>query len=254
MSDIFTDDIKDLLKLVTEDFDEFYEKTNKELKSSGDYSKAASSGDYSKAASSGDCSKAASSGDYGACSALGYRAAVMGDIGNLLMCSEYNKQLKPVGGLCAIVDGKAIKEKTWYIVQKNKWVEVDFTDGVFSYVLSSKLGVKKLKTENGKILYLVTSGKFSAHGESIKEARESIVYKIQDRDLTVYKNMPVDTIKTPKEWAAVYHVVTGACIAGCEDFMKGKGKLKKQYTLDEILEQTKGAYGHDKFISVVRGK
>ena len=33
-------------------------------------------------------------------------------------------------------------------------------------------------------------------------------------------------------------------------FMKGK-KLKKEYTLDEILEQTKGQFGHESFKKTV---
>ncbi len=287
MSDIFTQDIKDLFKLATEDFDKFYKETEKKSKSSGysstaassgysskaassgysskaassgnsstaassgDSSKAASSGDSSKAASSGDYSKAASSGKYAACSALGYRAAVKGDIGNLVMCSEYDKNGKPIGGLAFIIDGKTLKANEWYIVEKNKWVEVDFTDGVFSRVISSKNGVKKVKSDDGDIMYIVSSGEFNAHGKTIKEAREALIYKTQSRDVSEYKNMPKDTVKTPKEWAAVYHVTTGACIAGCESFIKSKGKLKKTYTLAEILEQTKGAYGHERFKEVV---
>jgi hypothetical protein len=287
MSDIFTDDIKDLLKLVTDDFDKFYEETEKKSKSSGYYSTAASSGyyskaassgdystaassgdystaassgysstaassgDYSTAASSGDYSKAASSGNYSACSALGYRAAVKGDLGNLLMCSEYNKNGKPLGGLATLVDGKKIKAGSWYIVENGAWVEVDYTDEIFSRVISSKGGVKKVKDVNGDIMFIVSSGEFSAHGKTIQEAREALVYKTQSRDVSEYKNMPMDTIKTPKEWAAVYHVTTGACIAGCESFIKSKGKLKSKYTLAEIIEQTRGAYGSEKFRKVV---
>jgi len=62
MSDIFTQDIKDLIKLATTDFDKFYAETEKKNKDTGNYSTAASSGDYSKSASSGYSSTAASSG------------------------------------------------------------------------------------------------------------------------------------------------------------------------------------------------
>ncbi len=219
--------------------------------SSGDSSTAASSGNSSTAASSGDYSKAASSGMNAACSALGYRAAVKGDLGNLIMCSEYDKNGKPLGGMASIIDGKILKANSWYIVEGGKWVEVDFTDGVFSRVVSSKNGVKKVRNDNGDELYIVSSGEFNAHGRTIKEAREALVYKTQSRDVSEYKNMPKDTVKTPKEWAAIYHVTTGACIAGCENFIKSKGKLKEKYTLSEIIEQTKGVYGYDRFIDVV---
>ena len=222
--------------------------------SSGYSSKAASSGDYSKAASSGTFSKAASSGEVAGCAAIGYRAAVRGDVGNLIMASEYKNEggkIIPVGGKADLVDGKKLKAGCWYIVENNEWVEVDFTDGLFARVLSSRSGVKKVKTEDGKILYIVTSGEFSAHGDSIKKAREALLFKAADRDMSAYKGMALDTIKSPIEWAAVYHAITGACEAGCRNFMGNRGSLKSTYSLAEILKETHGQYGHDRFKEVV---
>jgi hypothetical protein len=63
--------------------------------------------------------------------------------------------------------------------------------------------------------------------------------------------MPLDTVKTPKEWAFIYRMITGACQYGTASFMS-RYKLKKSYTLAEIIEATKGAYGHERFIEVVR--
>lgn len=135
MSDNMINEMDSVFALATTGFDVFYAEANE--KSSGDSSKAASSGNYSTAASSGD---------FSACSALGYRAAVKGDIGNLLMASEYVDN-KPVGGLAALVDGNTLKPQCWYIVEGGKWVEVDFTDRVFSYVLKTTNGVKKVRTD-----------------------------------------------------------------------------------------------------------
>ena len=273
MTDIFTQDIKDLMKLATTDFDKFYKETEKANKdkgdsstaassgysstaaSSGNYSKAASSGNSSTAASSGYYSTAASKGKHAACSSLGYRAAVSGDLGNLIMASEYvykNSGYIPVGGKADIVDGKKLKPGCWYIVENKEWAEVDFTDGVFTRVISSRAGVKKVKDDQGRVLYIVSSGEFNAHGKTIKEAREALLFKTTKRDVSEYKNMPLTTKKPPAEWAVVYHFVTGACPAGCKMFMEKKGKLKKQYTLSEIIKETEGAYGHDKFVGVVK--
>ena len=130
--------------------------------SSGNYSTAASSGYGSTAASSGDDSKAECAGENSGCTSIGYRAAVKGDLGNLIMASEYvveNNKAIPVGGKADIIDGKKLKPQCWYIVEKDAWVEVDFTDGVFSYVLSNKKGVKKVKTEQGNVLYVVNDKK-----------------------------------------------------------------------------------------------
>ena len=280
MGDIFTQDIKDLLKLATTDFDKFYKETEKKASgvyskaaSSGVYSKAASSGNsstaassgnsstaassgaHSKAASSGDYSKAASSGENSACSALGYRSAVKGDLGNLLMASEYNEKngkFIPIGGKADIVDGKKIKPNCWYIVENAKWVEVDFSDDIFLRVISTKGNIKKCKDDNERILYVVTDGTNNAHGDTIKEAQEALLFKTANRDVSAYKNMAMDTVKSPIEWAVIYSIVTGACEAGCRHFMDQR-KLKDAYTLSEILEETKGAYNYSRFIEVVGG-
>jgi len=247
--------LADVFGIATTGFDAFYKKASESKKgtdstaaSSGDYSTAASSGDYSKAASSGDYSTASSSGEHSACSALGYRAAVSGDIGNLLMASEYaknkNGKYAPVGGKADIVDGKKLKPGRWYIVENGKWVEVDFTDGVFTYVLSNKSGVKKVKTEQGKTLYVVHDDNGnSAHGKTIKEARADLVYKaVAKFDGAIPKKA------TGKEWVGIYRAVTGACGAGVRHFVEQTGKsLDDTYTAKEIAKLVKGQYGAEKF-------
>jgi len=219
--------------------------------SSGDYSKAASSGDYSKAASNGNSSTAQSFGKGSACTALGYRAAVMGELGNLIMASEYIKEENsyiPVGGKADIIDGKTLKANCWYIVEKAKWVQVDFTDGIFSYVLSNKNGAKKVRTENGEILFIVSDGSGnSAHGKTIKDAQESLIYK------NVAKfDGKIPRKATGKEWVGIYRAVTGACSVGVRMFVDETGKsLDDTYTAKQILALVKGRYGSGKFAEKV---
>ncbi len=218
--------------------------------SSGNYSKAASSGNYSKAASSGDSSKAASSGEHSACSSLGYRAAVKGDIGNLIMASEYVKKdgkIIPVGGKADIVDGKKIKAGSWYIVENSEWAEVDFTDGIFSYVLSNKGNVKKVKDENGNVLYVVTDGENSAHGKTIKEARDSLIYKISSRDTSAYKEWKKSDVKPIADIIKAYRAITGACEGGVRSFIESKGKTPKEMKVSDVFKETKGAFGSEEF-------
>jgi hypothetical protein len=260
--------LADVFGIATTGFDEFYKAAGEKDKSnsskaassgdyskaasSGDSSKAASSGDYSKAASSGDYSKAASSGNYSGCTSIGYRAAVKGDLGNLLMASEYIKKddkLIPVGGKADLVDGKTLKPNCWYIVEKGKWAEVDFTDGVFSYVMSNKRGVKKVKTEQGNVLYVVSDDKGnSAHGETIAKAREDLIYKVVEKaDVVIPKKA------TGKEWVGIYRAVTGACSAGVKGFVEEtKTDLDKTYSVHEIVEKTKGRFGAEQFAAKLK--
>ena len=221
---------------------------------SGDNSISASSGEYSISASSGYNSKSSCSGENSACSALGYRAAVKGDMGNLIMASEYilkNNRYIPIGGKADIVDGKKLKAGSWYIVEGGEWVEVDFTDNIFTYVLSNKSGVKKVKTLNGEILYIVAddNGNF-AHGKTIKQARADLVYK----NIAKFDgDLPQSA--TGAEWIGIYRAITGACSAGIKNFVESTGKnIDIIYTSQEIAGIIKGQYGENKFLELLNKK
>ena len=251
--------LTDVFGISTTGFEAFHKEAEKNSSgensaaaSSGDNSAAASSGYSSKAASSGDNSKAASSGENSACAAVGYRAAVKGDLGNLLMVSEYiykDGKYIPVGGKADLVDGKKIKANSWYIVEKGEWVEVDFSDKIFSHVISNRAGVKKVKTENGKILFVVSDDNGnSAHGKTIKEAREDLIYKAVTKfDGELPKKA------TGKDWIGIYRAVTGACGAGVRNFVEQTGKsLDDTYTAKQIVKLVAGQYGAEKFAEKVK--
>ena len=255
--------LANVFNLATDGFESFYKeaksKTDADSRtaaSSGDHntaassgyrSTAASSGDYSTAASSGDYSTAASSGEYSACSAIGNRAAVKGELGNLIMASEYTikeNRYIPIGGKADIVDGKKLKAGYWYIVENSEWVHVDFTDGIFSYVLSDKTGVRKVRTPEGDILFIVTDADGnSAHGETIAKAREDLVYKIVAKfDGKLPKSA------TGKEWVGLYRAITGACGAGTKQFIiRNNIDLDKNFTCNEIAKLVEGQFGEDAF-------
>ena len=231
--------LKSVFEIATTGFKEFYDEADK--KKEGNYSNAASSGDYSKAASSGE---------HSACSSLGFRAAVKGDLGNLLMASEYIKkegQYVPIGGKADIVDGKKLKAGRWYIVEGGEWVEVDFTDGIFSRVISNKGNIKRVKDDNGKILYVVTDGENHAHGETVKEARDALIYKISSRDTSVYKDWKPSYVKPMADIIKAYRAITGACESGVRSFIESKGKFPKEMKISDVFKETKGAYGAEVF-------
>ena len=92
-------------------------------------------------------------------------------------------------------------------MEKSTWVEVDFSDGIFSRVISTKSGVKKVKTDEGKILFVVSDEKGnSAHGETIAKAREDLIYKaVAKFEGTLPK------FATGKEWVGIYCSHRGLC-------------------------------------------
>jgi hypothetical protein len=138
-------------------------------------------------------------------------------------------------------------------------------DGIACVVISTKTknGIDVLSCRQAKIkqqkligekLFVAKKGSITAHAADLKTALEELTFKLGDRNVDQYKNMPKHTRKSPEDWAFIYRMVTGACQYGTKQFMEAKGKLKRTYTLAEILTETKGAYGHDKFQSVVAEK
>ena len=135
-------------------------------------------------------------------------------------------------------------------------------DGVACVIMSAKkqgdieiLSCRPARVKQQKLIgekfFIAKKGIYTSHAVTIKAALEELAFKLGDRDVEQYRNMPRHTRKTPQDWAFVYRMVTGACQFGTKQFMESKGELKKTYTLSEILEQTKGAFGHDQFKSIV---
>ena len=170
------------------------------------------------------------------------------------MASEYDKSGKPLGGKADLIDGKKLKSQCWYIVEGAKWVEVDFTDGIFTRVISTKSGVKKVQDNNGNVMYLVSDGVNNAHGKTIKEARDALIYKISSRDTTPYKDWKETQTKPLSDIIKAYRVITGACESGVKSFVASKGKVPEKMKIKDVFKATEGAYGAEQFKAFFKGK
>ena len=129
----------------------------------------------------------------------------------------------------------------------DKYIKVD---DIFTEVVSKRgnvYRVKKLNTD--KVFYLVTDGNGKwAHGDTLKEAREDLVYKLnKDIDKSVYEGMTLDTKLSFEEAVVCYRVITGACSFGVKDFVSKNKIKKKKYAISEVIELTKGSYGSKEF-------
>ena len=102
----------------------------------------------------------------------------------------------------------------------------------------------------GDITYLVTDGEGHwAHGGTLEEAKDDLLYKITDRNKREYKDLTLDSKLSFKEAIVCYRVITGACSFGTRDFIENRlGENKKEvYTISEIIDLTEGEYGNKEF-------
>lgn len=118
-----------------------------------------------------------------------------------------------------------------------------FFDGVQKEVAtirkSGSLTVYKMKDGT----YAVHDGEAYAHGETLKEAKADLLYKRTSKDLSEYKELTLDSKLTLEECIKMYRSITGACSLGTKEFCS-KRKLKKAYTVGEVIELTDGEYGN----------
>ena len=127
-------------------------------------------------------------------------------------------------------------------------------DGIFQLLVERRGNVCHVKSiGSGKISYLVTDGNGKwAHGDTIAEAKKDLIYKIANRDKSKYEGWTKQTEVSFEEAIEAYRVITGACAAGTRGFVERvlpESEKRDRYTIAEVIELTKGQYGHEAFKS-----
>ena len=137
------------------------------------------------------------------------------------------------------------------ITWKRDGMEYIKVDGIFTAVDSHHGNVYRVhKVGSNRQLYLVTDGdNHWAHGDTLQEARADLIYKINDRDTSMYEGMTLDDTLTFEEAIAAYRTITGACSPGTRDYIANRlpKPHKEKYSIGEIISLTNGEYGSEKF-------
>ena len=123
-------------------------------------------------------------------------------------------------------------------------------DGILTEVVSNRHNVYRVrKIARKEIEYLITDGNGNwAHGDTLEEAKDDLMYKISDRRKSDYERLTLDDTLPVDEAIKCYRVITGACSSGTRNFIKNRLKEKKDsYKISEMIELTEGEYGNKSF-------
>jgi hypothetical protein len=124
-------------------------------------------------------------------------------------------------------------------------------DGIFSEVVEKKGDVYHVcNGVNKPISYVVTDGNNHwAHGKTLEEAKQDLMFKINNRDKSDYEKLTLDSELTFNEAVVCYRVITGACKLGTQYYLEHRlpKPHKEKYTIKEMIELTKNEYGGDTF-------
>jgi hypothetical protein len=152
-----------------------------------------------------------------------------------------------VGGSLYLRSLISIPGKHIFSWQQGKFI---LCDGIFTEVVSKRGNVYHVRKIHSKdVIYLVSdgNGKWS-HGETLKEAKSDLIFKVCNRTKEDYKNTKLSDIFSFEESVTCYRVITGTCSFGTKDFVKNRlKKQKSKYSIQEIIEVTKGEYGNKSF-------
>jgi len=136
----------------------------------------------------------------------------------------------------------------YYYKDGEKQYKAIIADGILSEVIEHKGNVYKVKNYGSdNISYFIKDGDVCSHGETLKEAKESLIYKLSNRDTSQYKGYTLDTKVSKKEAIRMYRAITGACEHGTRMFVTLSGKVPRSLTIKKIIELTEGQYGNDTF-------
>jgi len=120
-------------------------------------------------------------------------------------------------------------------------------DGVLSEVVKKKGNVYHVINHGeSKVSYLVTDGTNWSHGETLKEAKDSLIYKISDRDTTFCKDWNLNERINTVDLIKAYRAITGACESQTKAFCESQN-LPKQMTPVEAIKLTEGQYNSQVF-------
>jgi hypothetical protein len=138
--------------------------------------------------------------------------------------------------------------------KNEKYIKVD---GIFAEVINKKFSVYKLKKfGSNNIFYCVTDGNGKyAHGETIKKAKEDLIYKISNSaSKEEFNGLKMDAVLSFEKCIKLYRVVTGACAFGVRSFIESNSIENKSYSVAEILDKTKGQYGSQSLVNFLKIK
>ena len=129
-------------------------------------------------------------------------------------------------------------------------VEHVIIDSILSRVIQRKGNVLKVINHNeNEESYIVSNGVDYAHGKSIQYAKESLIYKISDRNTDEFKALTLDSVITLEYAIKMYRKITGACESQTKSFVENLADKKESYTIAECIKITKGQYQSNVFES-----
>ena len=241
---------------------------NAQIGSSGDSARIGSSGNSARIGSSGNWAQIDINGNSSVGFACGYRSIIKARRGTWISLCEYeqdeNGNYIPSFAILAQIGnkdykdfkGRILKETEYYTLYNKKLYPVDVSDDIKTIKISEKKreGITIIKAldlyNTDEEIYIVKEKDLSAHGETLKEAMDDLIYKkTQNEEI---ENIVSQIKKTGKVNRAQYRTITGACQYGTNKFCEEHNiQDLEEISLEKLRKILINDYGAEKFWKLI---
>ena len=147
--------------------------------------------------------------------------------------------------------GRILKESEYYTLYNKQLYPVDITDNIKIIKISEKKSegiiiIKALNLYNtDEEVYVAKEKDLSAHGETLKEAMDDLIYK-------KIQNIVSEIKRTGKVNRAQYRAITGACQYGTNKFCEEHNiQDLEEISIEELRKILINDYGAEKFWNLI---
>ena len=239
-----------------------------QIGSSGDDAQIGSSGNFAKIGSSGYSAQIDINGNSSVGFACGYKSIIKAKKGTWVSLCEYEKDKDnkhiPSFAISAQIGnkdykdfrGRILNESEYYTLHNKQFYPVDISDNIKAIKISEKKReeitiIKALDLyDTDEEIYIVKEKDLSAHGETLKEAMDDLIYKkTQNEEI---ENIVKEIKKTGKVNRAQYRAITGACQYGTNKFCEEHNiQDLEEISLKELRKILINDYGAEKFWNLI---
>ena len=239
-----------------------------QIGSSGDMAQIGSSGDRARIGSSGYMVQIDINGNSSVGFACGYKSIIKAKKGTWISLCEYeqdeNDNYIPSFAISSQIGnkdykdfkGRILKETEYYTLHNKQLYPVDLSDDIKTIKISEKkrkgiIIIKGLDLyDTDEEIYIVKEKDLSAHGETLKEAMDDLIYKkTQNEEI---ENIVSEIKRTGKVNRAQYRAITGACQYGTNKFCEEHNiQDLEEISLEELRKILINDYGAEKFWNLV---
>jgi hypothetical protein len=132
----------------------------------------------------------------------------------------------------------------------DNWIYADNMLYLFTKIIKHKdCNVYVSPFINSRIAYLVEKDGLYSHCKTIKQGLLDIEFKKNGGDVSEFENLTLDDKLTYNKAIIMYRSITRACSGGTNYFLDNNNfSENKKYSIREIIENTKGQWGHDRLV------